>query len=70
MAKTPANIPVEILPAWLIPTAALSVDVAEATADEADEAAEERRWVTPATALQKIIVQQNSIVEVSICRWR
>jgi hypothetical protein len=52
------------------PTAALSVDEAEATADEADEAADERRWVTPATALQKIIVQQNSIVEVSICRWR
>jgi hypothetical protein len=58
------------LPALTRPTAALSVDVAEATADEADEAADERRWVTPATALQKIIVQQNSIVEVSICRWR
>jgi hypothetical protein len=37
----------------------LSVDVAEATAEEADEAAEERRWVTPATTLQGVIEEQH-----------
>jgi hypothetical protein len=49
------------LPALTRPTAALSVDVAEATAEEADEAADERRWVTPATALQGR--HQNSMID-------
>lgn len=49
-AKTPAKIPVDPTAIWWA-LAELSVLVASATAEEAAEAAEEIRWVTPATAL-------------------